>query len=109
MSTLVSNDDMEEVIESLMVLIDDETVAVSSVEDDNADEDEPGKHAPIVKREHKNKVAIPTGRVNSVKKERSQLATFVALQKDHQQSQMQHEREMQNNRSPSKPNLKKTG
>ena len=100
-STLVSNDDMEEVVESPMVLIDDKTVAVSSAEDD--------EHAPTVKREHKYKVAIPTGRVNSVKKEKSQLATFVALQKDHQQSQMQHEREMQNNRSPSKPNLKKTG
>ena len=48
-----------------------ETVAVGSAEDDNADEDEPGEHAPTVKRECKDKVAIPTGKENLVKKEQS--------------------------------------
>lgn len=50
--TLESVDVVEEevVVESMTVPIDDKTVAVSSAEDDNAGEDEPGEHAQTLKR-----------------------------------------------------------
>ena len=52
MCTLESVDVVEEevVVESMTVPIDDKTVTVSSAEDDNAGEDEPGEHAQTLKR-----------------------------------------------------------